>query len=480
MNKPKKFIGRSKELNELKRLSSKSNAALVVIKGRRRIGKSRLIEEFAQGTSFFVFSGLPPTLTSTNQSQLDEFARQLHQQTDLPEIKADDWSKLFLLLAEKVKKNKCVILLDEISWMGSKDPDFLGKLKNAWDLHFKKNPQLILILCGSVSSWIEKNIVNSTGFLGRLSLSMTLEELSLSECNQFWGKSKNISAYEKFKILSITGGVPRYLELTDPALPAETNIKQLCFSKNGPLVNEFEQIFSDIFMQRSDIYKKIVTQLVNGAASADELAAKVGLTRTGSFDEYLNDMVLAGFITRDYTWHLKTGKISKLSHYRLKDNYLRFYLKYILPNKANIEKDRYENVTLTALPGWQTIMGLQFENLVINNHPAIVKLLQVQPQDIIFANPFFQRGTTRYPGCQIDYLIQTRFHNVYVCEIKYSRHEIGTGVINEIKEKIARLHLPRHISYRAVLIHVNGVREEVIESGFFAEIIDFSEILKTS
>lgn len=476
-----KFIGRTRELAEIKRLATRPSASLVVIKGRRRIGKSRLIEEFAKDTLFYVFSGLPPTPETTHQSQLDEFARQLSLQTGLPEVKADDWSKLFLLLAEKAKKGRIVILLDEISWMGSKDPDFLGKLKNAWDLRFKKNPQLTLVLCGSVSSWIEKNILSSTGFLGRPSLSMTLEELPLPECDQFWGKTnQGVSAYEKFKILSVTGGVPRYLELINPKLSAEENIKQLCFSKNGPLVNEFEHIFSDLFMQRSGIYKKIVEQLTSKSASAEELAAAVGLTRTGTFDEYLNDLVLGGFITRDYTWHLKTGEISRLSRYRLKDNYVRFYLKYILPNKARIEKDRYQDITLTALPAWEAIMGLQFENLVVNNHKIITDLLHIRPQEIIFANPFFQRGTTRKPGCQIDYLIQTRFHSVYVCEIKFSRFEIGPNVIKEVKEKLARLHLPRHMSYRPVLIHVNGVREDVVDSGFFAEIIDFSKILETS
>jgi len=158
------FIGRIDELRELKDLLNKNTASLVILKGRRRIGKSRLIEEFAKKEVFYFFSGIPATEKTTKQSQLDEFSRQLSAQTGLPEIQADDWSKLFLLLAEKVKRGRVVILFDEISWMGSKDPDFLGKLKNAWDLHFKKNSRLLLVLCGSVSSWIEKNIINNTGF----------------------------------------------------------------------------------------------------------------------------------------------------------------------------------------------------------------------------------------------------------------------------------------------------------------------------
>lgn len=472
------FIGRKKELQELDRLLSKNSASMVIVKGRRRIGKSRLIAEFAKNMPFYTFSGLPPTAATTKQSQLDEFARQLSTQTHLPEIKIDDWSKWFQLLANQIKIGRAIVLFDEISWMGSKDPDFLGKLKNAWDLYFKNNPQLILLLCGSVSSWIEHNIVSSTGFLGRPSLYITLDELSLAECDQFWAESHpGISPYEKFKILSVTGGVPRYLELVNPKLSAEENIKQLCFTKHGPLLNELEFIFSDIFSKKSGTYKKIVEQMVHGPVSADDLAKGVNLTRTGTFDDYLNDLVLSGFITRDYTWNLKNGNISKLSRYRLKDNYVRFYLKYILPNKERIQKDYFEEIGLTTLPAWETIMGLQFENLVVNNHKIITEVLKIRPQEIVFANPFYQRKTTRYPGCQIDYMIQTRFHTVYVCEIKFSCFEIGPNIIEEMKEKLKRLQLPRHVSYRPVLIHVNGVREDVIDSHYFADIIDFSKLL---
>ena len=156
----RKFIGRKHELDILHKLFQRKVASLVVMQGRRRIGKSRLIEEFAKNYVFFQFSGLPPTPRTTLESEHREFARQLSIQTGLPEIYADDWSKLFILLSDKAQSGRIVILFDEISWMGSKDPDFLGKLKNAWDLYLKKNPELMLVLCGSVSSWIEKNILS--------------------------------------------------------------------------------------------------------------------------------------------------------------------------------------------------------------------------------------------------------------------------------------------------------------------------------
>lgn len=123
-------------------------------------------------------------------------------------------------------------MFDEISWMGSEDPDFLGKIKNAWDQKFKKNPNLLFVLCGSASSWIEENILNSTGFLGRVSYTLTLGELPLKDCTHFWLEaSKNISAFEKFKILSVTGGIPRYLEEIDPTLSAEKTFEHFALER---------------------------------------------------------------------------------------------------------------------------------------------------------------------------------------------------------------------------------------------------------
>src|SRR3989338_8828761 len=119
-----------------------------------------------------------------------------------------------------------------------------------------------MILSGSQSTWIEKNILSSSGFVGRISYQLTLEELYLPECNQFWASRKDkISAYEKLKLLSVTGGVPRYLEEIQVNLSAEENIRRLCFRPEGLLFNEFEQIFSDLFSKRSDKYKRMTTLL---------------------------------------------------------------------------------------------------------------------------------------------------------------------------------------------------------------------------
>jgi hypothetical protein len=173
-------------------------------------------------------SGLPPEDGVTDQSQRTEFLRQL-QEYHLPIYRSDDWGNLFYDLSKICQKGRILLVLDEISWMGSKDPTFLPKLKTAWDRYFKQNPEFVLILSGSNSYWIAKNILSSTGFFGRISLTLLLEELPISECSAFWGNRKKISAYEKFKVLSVTGGVPRYLEEIRSDLSGEANILRLSF-----------------------------------------------------------------------------------------------------------------------------------------------------------------------------------------------------------------------------------------------------------
>lgn len=331
-----------------------------------------------------------------------------------------------------------------------------------------------MILSGSDSAWISKNILSSTGFFGRVSLRILLEELSLPECNKFWkDTSGTISAYEKFKILSVTGGVPRYLEELRPDLSSEANLQRLCFDREGLLFQEFDQIFHDLFQKQRTFYKQIVEFLIESPLSPSELADKLERSRGGDLSKALKELMESGFLARDYTWSFGTAKRLESSRYRVRDNYLRFYLKYILPHKEQIE-----STLLRRLPsGWFSILGIQFENLILNNGLFVCKILGVAPEDILIANTYIQKAGARKLGCQIDYLIQTRFRFLYACEVKFRQGVIGMEVTEEVEEKLCRLKLPRGFSVRPVLIHVNGVTEDVVDSGYFARVIDFSELL---
>lgn len=467
------FYGRIRELNVLRERLKHRGASLIVIMGRRRIGKTRLIEEFGKSLKTLIFTGLPPDEKITAQIERDHFARQLNEQLGIVGLRTDDWDELLWHLAQHVKHGRILVVFDEINWMSTKDPSFLGKLKTVWDTHFKKNPKLMMILSGSMSGWIEKNILKSTGFFGRISIDMTLEELPLFECNHFWEKQETqISAYEKFKLLSVTGGVPRYLEEINPLLSSEENIRQLCFRREGLLFREYDRICTELFAKRGKTYEAILNLLSRGHAQLDNIYAFLGIAKTGVISEYLDDLEKMSYVARDNSWHIKNGRISPLSFYRLKDNYLRFYLRYIAPHKATIERG-----AIMKPASWSSILGLQFENLVLNNRKSIYQLLQIPLEDVLIDNPYFQTQTAVKPGCQIDYMIQTKFQNLFICEIKFQKDPIKRSIITEVDRKVKNLKIPKGYSKRTVLIHVNGVDESVIEDNYFAKIIDFGELL---
>lgn len=479
-----KFVGREWELRQLRNLFEHKVAQLVVIKGRRRIGKSRLVEEFfnyaPKNTTLVSFSGLAPTTGVSAKDQRDEFARSIGRTFQVPTPYSEDWGDLFWHLSHHTSKGCTIILLDEISWMGMKDPTFLAKLKTAWDLQFKKNTKLILILCGSVSSWIEDNILRNTGFVGRIDMVLSLEELSLAESLSLLGKqAQSLSYFEIFKILSVTGGVPRYLESVLPQHSAEENIKRLCFTKGGLLFREFDQIFHDLFSTKSSIYLDILQSLVKTShANLEQIFAFLEREKSGTIIHYLSDLEAAGFITRDYSWNIRSTRTSKLSKYRISDNYIRFYLKYINPLKEKIEKGDFKDRSLSTLPGWDTIMGLQFENLVIKNRKKLHKILGVNPDEILQDGSYFQQSTSKHQGCQIDYMIQTKYNSFIICEIKASKNLVGKSVVQEVKDKIKALALPKNVSCRPVLIHINGVEDDLIGEEFFASIVDIAEFFR--
>jgi len=355
------FIGRVNELKILNDFKSRTIAGLGVVYGRRRVGKSTLIEHFAQDSRFLEFYGLSPRKCASNADQLKHFGQQLGRAFNIPAMQFDSWFDAFSTLAGLTTEGEQIILLDEISWMAAYDADLPGVLKGIWDTKFKKNPKLLLFLCGSVSSWIEDNILNNKAYVGRVSLQLKLEEMTLPDANQFWLGNENISATEKLRTLCVTGGIPRYLEEINTNLSAESNIKRLCYHPEGLLFNEFDTIFQDIFGQRNEKYRNIVKALVDGSLEQAELSHKLNIAQTGAFTDQLDALESAGFIKRDYIWKINTEK-STASKYRLRDNYLSFYLKYVEPKRNLIEQNIYQAAHLENLPHWPTIMWFHFEN----------------------------------------------------------------------------------------------------------------------
>ncbi len=471
------FVGREREIELLESLFKKKTASLVLCRGRRRIGKSTLIQQFATSSKTFLeFQGLPPREGLKNTDQRGAFSEQLAAQTDIPALRLENWPDAFSLLAGVIRDEKTVILLDEISWLAGTDRDFAGHLKIAWDTRFKKLSRLVLVVCGSVSSWIDRNILNNTGFVGRVSLEMNLRELPLVHCNKFWGlKAGRVSSFEKLKLLSVTGGVPRYLEEIDPGLPAEDNIKRMCFSREGLLFSEFDRIFNDVFSRRAEIYTRIVGVLAEGRRSVSQICDELGVEKSGNISRYLQDLVASGFIAQDYSYSPGSSRRSRFTYFRLKDNYLRFYLKYIAPMKERVLQGLTEPLNLESFVEWDVITGYQFENLVLNNITSIFDKLSIAANTVVSASPYFQTRTKRRKACQIDLLIQTK-HTLYVCEIQFRKTIAGT-VISDVQDKIRTLKRPADMTVRPVLIYAGRLVAGVREEGYFDACIGFEDIL---
>ncbi len=471
------FVGRDSERAEFQQLLRKETASLVVCEGRRRIGKSTFVRECARDADHFLsFEGLSPMPNLGRREQLAVFAQGLADQTNAPRVALENWPQAFQLLASLLPTTgRTVLLLDEISWMALGDPDFAGHLKMAWDNLFSRRERLVLVLCGSVTSWIEENILNQTGFVGRCSWQFRLPPLSLPSCNLFW-RGKRISAAEKLKVLSVTGGVPRYLEEIDPAQSAEQNIQRLCFHPGGMLFREFDQIFHDIFSRRADVYRKVATALSEGPKTISEIGSALGQERGGTLSGVADDLAAAGFVSRESPFDPVTGQtLPRGVRYRLRDNYLRFYLRCVDPAREAVEKGLFKWTPLDSLPGWDTLMGLQFENLVLGNLTTLVGKIGLANVPVLNASPYCRRPTQRQKGCQVDLLVRTR-QSLYVFEVKF-RRQIDKTILSEVRQKVEKLNVPRSLSVRTGLIFQGELHPEIKLSDYFDFLIPFEDLL---
>ncbi len=472
------FIGRTLELERLGSLYKRKMPSLVVVKGRRRIGKSRLIEEFSRTVrhqKFWNFAGLAPEAGMSAQDQRDHFARTLSLILKIPPMTFQNWSDAFEHLSLHVKPGD-IILFDEISWMGLKDPSFIPKLKSWWD---KQKMHMLLVFCGSVSTWIEDNILKSTAFFGRIHLTISLEALSITESVQFLRKlGMQLSHYDTYKILSIVGGVPWYLEQLNPTLTADHNIKQLAFEKSGLLVTEFDHIFHDLFNGKCATYKKIMNSLKDGARTLSDIRSNIKFTHSGTLSQMMDHLIVAGFVVKQSLWSFKTAKPLKQSLYRMADPYMRFYLKVIEPHATAIADGAFHHMPLGAMPGFDTHMGLQLETLLLQNRSLLLENLGILPVDIVCQGPYRQTTTVSQQGCQIDYLIQTKTNTLFICEFKFTKREIGSDIINDMQEKVSRLKTPKGFGKIPVLCHLSGVTTSVATSSYFYRIIDIGDFLE--
>ena len=473
------FVGRKEQLEALSQLWGKRTSSLVTCRGRRRIGKSTLVEEFARRTAdhFINIVGLPPRKGMTDLAQRKNFCAELSDQMGSVVPLAKNWTEAFRRLDAAIPPvGHTVVLLDEISWMGSRNPDFAGYLKTAWDKRLKKHDNLVLVLCGSVSSWIAENILDSTGFVGRDSLDLDIGELSLAESVEMFGMAgRRLSSRELFDILSVTGGVPKYLEEIRPEWSVEENMRQLCFMPRGTLFREFDETFSAVFGRRTSSRGAVLRMLAEAPLSVAEIARGMGKKPGGKLTRTLKDLEYAGFVARDSGLNPQTGEPLRVERYRVKDNYTRFYLRYVAPKRKAIEKGLFKFTSPAQLKGWDAMLGLQFENMILNHLEDILPRLGLDRSMVLSAAPYLRRAGKGVKGCQIDLLVQTE-RTVFVVEIK-RRKEIGSGVMDEVKAKVDALGVPRGLSVRTALVYDGKLSPAIESERYFDFIVDAKALL---
>ena len=472
------FIGREREIEDLTGFWGRDQGVLITCRGRRRIGKSTLISEFASRTAktFISIVGLAPRKGMTDARQRRNFCEKIAEYAERDYVAADTWSKAFRQLDELlVDCGRTVVLLDEISWMGGYDLDFAGYFKEAWDTYLHRHRDLIVVLCGSVSAWIAENILNSTGFVGRDSFDIELGELSLADSVKLFGPmSERLSTTEKLDLLSLTGGVPKYLEEVRPELSVDDNYRRLCFLPRSLLFREFNETFSEVFGVRMTTRGRILRLLLDGGLSSSELAEQEGKQPNGTYADALRDLQLAGFVAEDAGLSPLTGKPVKQSRYRVKDNYARFYLKNIEPRAAAIKAGLFEFSSLEQLNGWDSILGLQFQNLILNHVTDLFPRLGLGKSLVLSAAPYVQNTTKRNRGCQIDLLIRTE-RMLMVVEVKRKK-QIGHEIIAEVEEKVRRLRHDRRLSIRTALVYDGNLSASVPADRYFDFIVPVDEL----
>lgn len=458
------FIGRDAELKDLNELYQSNNSSLIVIYGRRRIGKTTLVEKFIAKKPHLRFEGLEQGGTQAQLSQVVyDFGKQINNPL-LSQVKIEAWAPLLDHLTKifSQSKEKYILFLDEFQWLAANQSKLVSLIKKYWDQCWSKQ-KVMLILCGSVCAYMIKNVVGSKALYGRITQEMCLEGLSPIEIYQLLEGKCSIDEILQYSI--VLGGIPQYLKELNPHQSLDQNINRLFLTKNGSLVNDYQGIFFSQF-KKPHIYEKIVRYLQGSPKSLQEIATKLKMTSSGGVKLYLANLEKALFIT-SYTPYDKTGK-TKLIKYKLTDEYLRFYYKYVEPNRQLILANQHKNLFAQLVkPVWQTWLSCAFENFCLRHAWFLADLMGFQ-DELIQWGPYFHRQDI---GFQIDLLYLRKNKIITLCELKYQDAPISVQVVREVEKKAALITLPRGYVLEKALISRLGPDKSLKELGYFQHTI---------
>jgi AAA+ ATPase superfamily predicted ATPase len=330
-----KIIGRNLEQALLKEAIDNDKSELIALYGRRRIGKTYLIREYFKTKLVFEMSGL---FGGSLKDQLETFNKELIKRTKRTELEtAKSWFQAFTMLESYLDKfksgSKKVIFIDEFPWIATPKSKFLMAFENFWNTYCTKRNDLIVVICGSAASYmVQKIIKNKGGLHNRITRKIRLLPFNLYETEAFLLKNGiKYTRYDVIQIYMALGGVPHYLEKLSKGLSASQNIDTLCFSKDGVLNDEFNQLFASLF-DDSERHMKLIKTLAksNKGLTRNELINQSKISSSGDFSSKLEELIESGFVT-NYPYYQNK---KQLTLYRLSDEYARFYLKFIDKQKS--------------------------------------------------------------------------------------------------------------------------------------------------
>jgi hypothetical protein len=467
------FIGRKNELELLNDAYNSKKSELVVLYGRRRIGKSSLIYEFAENKPvFYLFEALEG---ETKQGQIKHFTDQLKDQIDdslLESMEFKKWENVFSYLTERViskKKagNKLILFFDELQWMAAGRSKLVSLLKYYWDNHWKKE-NVMLILCGSVATFMVRKVLHSKALYGRTTLEILLKGMLVDEA--FLMLDKKRSKEEALRYMLVFGGVPKYLEQINLNKSFNQNMNLLCFSPHGIMMKEVERIFYNQFRE-SQTYRKIVMLLKDGIYSLNEIGKKLNIASGGGLRQYLCNLERAELIHSFIPYDRNAN--TKFKKYTLLDEYLTFYYKYIHANLRAIQETSsnklFETLTKDSFNSW---MGFAFERFCIK-HSGFLSGIMGFKDEVILASPYFERNDKRF---QIDLLFKRADKVITICEIKHRNKKISTKVIPEMERKCSLIKIPKGYTLEKALISLYGPDRSLKDAGYFNHFIRLDDM----
>ena len=425
------LIGRNKECSRLDKCLKEQNAQLVIIYGRRRVGKTFLINEYFNNKFAFKFTG---AYKQSKEIQLRNFTAELNRRSKKEWTLPKDWVQAFEYLREYVEQLpegiKQIIFFDEMPWMDTHKSGFLPAFEFFWNDFASARKNLIFIVCGSATSWMVENLANNKGGLfNRQTCRLYLEPFNLAQTKEYL-ETKNIywSEYDIAECYMIMGGIPYYLSLLDEELSYTQNIDHLFFEKRAELWDEFDHLYHTLF-KNSDRYISIVETLCENRSgyTRGEIAEKTGIATNGKLTKMLSDLVGSGFVRASSFY----GNKKKETVYQMADYYTCFYFRFV---RENYGKDVHFWSNALDVPSRRVWAGLTFEQLCKDHIPQIKQKLGISG---VLSSEYIwnckgneELGIT---GAQVDLLIERRDRIINLCEIKFSLNEYAIDKDYDLK-----------------------------------------------